>query len=103
MSAPGFYEIRVGVHLDDGSWSYWFPGFAVREETNGETVLTGPAIDQAALHGVLTKIRDLNLELISVNRLKRQRALGKTIHRPLVPTGEEPRNKKRRTPRKGSP
>jgi len=62
-----WYEIRVRGVLP-GGWSTWFDGLEVRPDPNGETLLSGPLPDQAALHGVLAKIRDLNLELISVAR-----------------------------------
>jgi hypothetical protein len=62
------YEIRVEGHLS-ADWSDWFAGLTIRQESNGETVLSGPQ-DQAALHGVLAKIRDLGLVLIAVNRRK---------------------------------
>lgn len=67
MDAPHVYEIRVEGHLAD-RWSDWFDGLAIRNEPSGETILIGPVTDQAALYGVLTKIHDLNLILISVNR-----------------------------------
>jgi hypothetical protein len=60
------YEIRVEGHLT-ADWSDWFAGLTVRQEANGETVLYGP-LDQAALHGVLAKVRDLGLTLVAVNR-----------------------------------
>ena len=62
-----FYEIRVEGHIGD-SWSSWFAGMTIRHEENGETVLTGPLVDEAALHGVLMKIRDLGLPLVAVKR-----------------------------------
>jgi len=61
------YEIRVEGHLA-ADWSDWFEGLAVCQEVNGETVLSGP-LDQAALHGVLVKVRDLGLVLVAVNRI----------------------------------
>ena len=61
-----FYEIRIRGHLDR-SWQDWFDGLALRHESNGETVLTGAVPDQAALHGVLNRLRDLGVQLISVN------------------------------------
>ncbi len=64
---PEWYEIRVEGELPSG-WSNWFEGLDVRCGPSGESVLSGPLADQAALHGVLAKIRDLNLKLISVNR-----------------------------------
>jgi len=68
MDAPRIYEIRVEGHLTD-RWSDWFEGMAIRQEPDGETVLTGPLSDQAALFGVLTRIHDLNLVLVSVRRV----------------------------------
>jgi hypothetical protein len=64
---PGIYEIRVNGHLD-ARWSAWFDGLDLSRDTDGTTAITGPIADQAALHGVLQKVRDLGLELISVNR-----------------------------------
>lgn len=61
------YEIRVKAHLST-DWSDWFEGLTVRQEFNGETVISGP-LDQAALHGILAKIRDLGLMLVAVNQL----------------------------------
>jgi hypothetical protein len=57
-------HIRVKGHLDD-HWSGWFGGLTITKEANGEAVLAGPLADQAALHGVLIKIRDLGLPLIA--------------------------------------
>jgi hypothetical protein len=59
------YEIRVKAHLA-ADWSDWFEGLTVHQEADGETVLSG-SLDQAALHGVLARIRDLGLTLISVH------------------------------------
>ena len=67
METPFVYEIRVEGHLSD-RWSTWFDGLAVQTEPNGETRLTGVLADQAALYGVLIKIHNLNLVLISVRR-----------------------------------
>ncbi len=58
-------EIRVKGHLA-GHWSDWFDGMAISNETNGEAVLRGMLADQAALHGILIKIRDLGLPLLAV-------------------------------------
>ena len=60
------YEIRVEGHLA-ADWAGWFGGLAVCQKTNGETVLSG-SLDQAALHGILAKIRDLGLVLVAVDR-----------------------------------
>ncbi len=59
------YEIRVKGHLDQ-RWSAWFDGMTLTNEVNGETVLFGPVVDQAALHSLLMKVHTLNLTLISV-------------------------------------
>lgn len=63
------YEIRVQGQLDE-TWSDWFEGFTVTGTADGTTVLTGPAIDQAALHGLLRRVGDLGVTLISVNVLR---------------------------------
>ena len=62
------YEIRVEGHLDRGRWSGWFAGMDVRLTEGGNTVISGPVIDQSALHGLLAQVRDLGLNLISVHR-----------------------------------
>jgi len=65
---PGWqtvYEIRIKGHLGP-QWTDWFGGLAITLESNGHSLLTGPIVDQAALHGVLKKVRDLGLPLISV-------------------------------------
>jgi uncharacterized protein YbjT (DUF2867 family) len=67
MRTSVFYKIRVKGHIGD-SWSSWFEGMAIRHGEGGETVLTGPLADEAALHGVLAKIRDLGLPLVEVRR-----------------------------------
>ena len=66
--AQQVYEIRVEGHLGD-SWSPWFEGMTIRHQDSGETVLTGALVDQSALHGVLIKIRDLGLPLVTVKRV----------------------------------
>ena len=63
------YQIRVKGHLDH-SWSEWFEGLSMTHEEGGTTVLIGPIADQPALHGLLVKIRDLGLPLVSVNCAK---------------------------------
>jgi hypothetical protein len=67
INAPAYYEIRVAAHLS-ANWAARFEGLSMRHEPEGETVLSG-MLDQAALHGALAKIRDLGLNLISVNRI----------------------------------
>ena len=66
-NAPKMYQIRVAGHLS-ANWATRFDGLSMRHTPEGETVLSG-MLDQAALHGVLAKIRDLGLNLISVNRV----------------------------------
>jgi hypothetical protein len=66
---PGLYEIRIKGHLDD-RWAAWFGGLTLTLEDNGETLLTGPVVDQAALHGLLKKVRDGGMPLVSVMRVK---------------------------------
>ena len=67
MIMPTCYRIRVEGHLDP-TWSIWFDGLNITHESNGETVLSGPILDQAELFGVLAKVQNLNLVLISVTR-----------------------------------
>jgi hypothetical protein len=62
------YRFRVGGHLDD-RWSDWLEGLAVQRQDDGTTLLVGPVVDQAALHGVLARIRDLGLPLLAVDRV----------------------------------
>ena len=76
MHTPTFYEIRIQGHIGD-SWSSWFAGLSLHREENGDTVLRGAIVDQAALHGILMRIRDLGLPLVSVNRVKSDRACGR--------------------------
>lgn len=64
-SQPTVYQIRVKGHLGS-QWTDWFGGLTVTLEDNGETLLTGPVVDQAALHGLLKKVRDLGITLVSV-------------------------------------
>ena len=69
---PQIYQIVVKGHLD-GAWSDWFDGLAVTPVDNGQTILTGTIVDQTALHGVLIKIRDLGLPLLSLARIEPDR------------------------------
>lgn len=68
MDKPNLYEIHVEGQLSE-HWSDWFEGIAIRNDSNGETILSGSFVDQAALLGMLTRIHSLNLSLISVNRV----------------------------------
>jgi hypothetical protein len=62
---PTIYQIRVKGHLGS-QWTDWFGGLTVTLEDNGETLLTGPVVDQAALYGLIKKVRDLGMPLVSV-------------------------------------
>ena len=72
---PGLYEIRIKGHLAD-RWAEWFEGLTLTREDNGETLLSGPVVDQAALHGLLKKVRDLGLPLLSVMQVEPKQAKG---------------------------
>ncbi len=65
---PARYEIAVEGRLDRAHWSRWFDGMEVTPQPDGTTTLAGPVVDQAALHGLLAKVRDLGLVLLSVQR-----------------------------------
>jgi hypothetical protein len=64
----GRYEIRLRGHLDS-RWAAWFDGMSLTNESDGITVIRGPVLDQAALHGLLQKLRNLNLPLVSVAQI----------------------------------
>ena len=64
-SDAGWYEIRVKGHLDS-RWATWFDGLILTNHSDGTTVISGPLLDQAALHGLLQKVRDVGLPLVSV-------------------------------------
>ncbi len=66
---PQRYEIRLKGHLHD-RWAEWFEGLTITLEEDGNTLLTGPVIDQAELHGLLKKVRDLGMPLVSVSPLE---------------------------------
>jgi len=65
---PKIYQIRLKDHLSR-EWTDWFGGLAITLEENGDTLLTGPVIDQAALYGLLRKVRDLGMALVSVQQI----------------------------------
>jgi hypothetical protein len=69
LDQPVVYQIRVKGHLGP-RWTAWFRGMTITPEENGETLLTGPVVDQAALHGLLRKVRDLGMPLISAIRIE---------------------------------
>ena len=81
------YRITIKGHLDP-EWSDWFDGLTITLAGDGETILTGPLIDQSALHGVLIKIRDLGLPLLSLTRIEAGR---ENESNPLVHAEEEGR------------
>ncbi len=70
---PMIYQIKIEGHLDQ-QWTDWFGGLRITLQNKGDTLLTGPVTDQAALHGLLKKVRDLGMPLVSVNRVKPSRA-----------------------------
>ena len=67
--SPGSYEIRVKGHLDS-RWSPWFDGMVLTPDSDGTTLIHGLAVDQAALHGLLQRIRDTGLPLVSVTQVQ---------------------------------
>ena len=69
LDQPMVYQIRIKGHLDR-RWTDWFEGMTITLEENGDTLLTGPVVDQAALHGLLKRVRDLGMPLISAVRVK---------------------------------
>ena len=74
-SHPMIYQIRIKGHLGP-QWADWFGGLTITLEDNGDTLLTGPVLDQAALHGLLRTVRDLGLPLISVTHAQTGQADG---------------------------
>jgi hypothetical protein len=74
---PGLYEIRLKGHLDR-RWAAWFDGLSLGRETDGTSIIRGPVADQAALHGLLQKVRDTGLPLVSVICVERDPADGQT-------------------------
>ena len=71
----GQYEIRLKGHLES-RWAAWFDGLSLTQESDGTTVIRGSVIDQAALHGLLSKVRDLGLPLIAVTQLDSKQMKG---------------------------
>jgi hypothetical protein len=90
VNAPDTYELRVGGHLDE-HWSAWFGDLALIHQDDGTTTLRGPVADQAELHGLLAKIRDLGIPLLSVNPAGR-RPRRQPPNRTTLPT--EPRDQR---------
>jgi hypothetical protein len=67
------YQIRIQGHLGS-EWTDWFEGLTITIQDNGETLLTGPVVDQAALYGLLRKVRDLGMPLVAVSRVQPSQA-----------------------------
>jgi hypothetical protein len=70
--APKIFQIRIQGHLGQ-QWAGWFDGLTIVLEEDGNTLLSGPVIDQSALHGILKKIRDLGMPLLTVNQVEPKR------------------------------
>jgi len=80
------YEIRVEGHLGP-RWAAWLDDLSLTTEDDGTTVLRGPVVDQSALHGVLQRLRDLGIPLISLTELPSDRVAARTQPSPLNPSG----------------
>jgi hypothetical protein len=91
VDESGWYEVRLSGRLDP-RWSTWLDGVDVTAGANGCTVLTGYVVDQSALHGMLTRVRDIGLPLISVARVEPETGRGPKQHinpkNPPHPTGD---------------
>lgn len=81
----GRYEIRLEGHLD-AHWTAWFDGLTVSHQDDGTTVISGPVPDQAALHGLLQRVRDLGLPLVSVRQIEADQPGVTTPTRKSAPT-----------------
>jgi len=79
---PTVYQIRIKGHLGP-QWTEWFGDLSITLEDNGDTQLTGPVVDQAALHGLLRKVRDLGMPLISAIRINPPRRMTPTSNNKL--------------------
>jgi len=77
MRKNGWYEIRLNGHLDT-RWVAWFDGLSLTNESDGTTLIHGPVADQAALHGLLQKVRDVGLPLVSVTQVEPDQPNGST-------------------------
>ena len=67
-NGAGWYEIRLKGHLDS-RWAAWFDGLSLSHDSDGTTVISGPVLDQAALHGLLQRVRDVGIPLVSVAQI----------------------------------
>jgi hypothetical protein len=90
-SQPMVYQIRIKGHLGS-QWTDWFEGLTITLEEDGDTLLTGPVVDQAALHGLLKKVRDLGLPLVSVSPVEPGQADAPDVKPPSI-TGIDPKVK----------
>ena len=79
-SEPMVYQIRIKGHLGR-QWTGWFEGLSITLEDNGDTLLTGPVVDQSALHGLLRQVRDVGTPLLSVIRLQPDQADAPDVQR----------------------
>jgi hypothetical protein len=88
-SESGRYEIRLTGHLD-AHWTAWFDGLTVSHENDGTSVISGQIVDQAALHGLLQRVRDLGLPLVSVRKVDNDEPIVTTPNAPSAqPTSKE--------------
>lgn len=71
---PTIYQIKIKSHLSS-DWTDWFEGLTITPEEDGDTLLTGPVIDQAALYGLIKKVRDLGMTLISLNPVESNKTM----------------------------
>lgn len=83
QNTPTFYEIRITGVLGD-EWAEWFEGMTITRAADGETLLSGAVVDQAALYGLLRKVRDLGLPLISVVRVQCHEADGPSAKQQVI-------------------
>jgi hypothetical protein len=93
------YEIRLTGHLD-AHWTAWFDGLTVSHQDDGTTVIRGPVADQAALHGLLQRVRDLGLPLVSVERVEDDQPNGMT---PPRDSAIKPRHRRLTCPTRPTP
>ncbi len=77
-NGAGWYEIRLKGHLDS-RWAAWFDGLSLTHDSDGTTVISGPVVDQAALHGLLQKVRDVGIPLVSVAQVDPDEPDGPTL------------------------
>lgn len=89
---PGEYELRITGHLDYG-WAEWFEGLVLIHESDGTTSLRGPVTDHAALHGLLSKVRDLGVTLVSVQAIDCDPPATSTHNRTKTAAGQGNRHK----------